>query len=155
MTEWHQSSINKKNKEQEPFEDGINTLTQGLPKWCSGKNLLANAGDPRDVGSTPGFNLWVGKISWGRKWQPTPLPGKFHGQRSLESNSPWGHKQSDMTKQLSIEDPSLCRYFWMPCMAQMSKSSKFWTIQIRSRSPIYSLFWGGLTSKDPKYNELS
>ena len=28
----------------------------------------------------PGFNPWVGKISWRRKWQPTPvfLPGKSH-----------------------------------------------------------------------------
>ena len=27
-----------------------------------------------------GFNPWVGKIPWKRKWQPTPvfLPGKFH-----------------------------------------------------------------------------
>ena len=32
-----------------------------------------------------GFSPWVGKIPWGRKWQPTPvfLPGKFYGQRSL------------------------------------------------------------------------
>ena len=31
------------------------------------------------------FNPWVGKISWSRKWQSTPvfLPGKSHGQRSL------------------------------------------------------------------------
>ena len=31
------------------------------------------------------INPWVRKISWGRKWQPTPvfLPGKSHGQRSL------------------------------------------------------------------------
>ena len=31
------------------------------------------------------FDLRVGKISWSRKWQPTPvfLPGKFHRQRSL------------------------------------------------------------------------
>ena len=30
-----------------------------------------------------GFDPWVGKIPWRRKWQPTPvfLPGKFHGQR--------------------------------------------------------------------------
>jgi len=28
---------------------------------------------------------------------PVFLPGKFHGQRSLESYSPWGHKESDMT----------------------------------------------------------
>ena len=36
--------------------------------------------------------------------QPTPvfLPGKFHGQRSLVGYSPWGHKESDMTEQLSM-----------------------------------------------------
>ena len=34
-----------------------------------------------------GFDPWVGKIPWRRKWQPTPvfLPGEFHGQRSLVS----------------------------------------------------------------------
>ena len=39
---------------------------------------------------------WVRKIPWSRKWQPTPvfLPGKFHGQRSLVGDSPWGHKIS-------------------------------------------------------------
>ena len=26
------------------------------------------------------------------------LPGKFHGQRSLASYSPWGHKESDVTE---------------------------------------------------------
>ena len=41
------------------------------------------------------FNPWVGKISWRRKWQPTLvfLPGKFYGQRSLVSYSPWGCKR--------------------------------------------------------------
>ena len=40
----------------------------------------------------PEFSPWVGKISWRRKWQPTRvfLPGKFHGQWSLVSCSPWG-----------------------------------------------------------------
>ena len=35
-------------------------------------------------------------------WQPTPvfLPGKFHGQRSLVSYSPWGHKESNTTERL-------------------------------------------------------
>ena len=39
----------------------------------------------------PGFNPWDGKISWKRKWQPTPvfLPGKSHGWRSLVGYSPW------------------------------------------------------------------
>ena len=40
-----------------------------------------------------GFDPWVRKIPWRRKWQLTPvlLPGKSHGQRSLGSYSPWGH----------------------------------------------------------------
>ena len=51
----------------------------------------------------PRFSPWVGKIPWRRKWQPTPvfLPGESHGQRSLASYNPWGHKESDMTEQLS------------------------------------------------------
>ena len=30
--------------------------------------------------------------NWRRQWHPTPvlLPGKSHGQRSLEGCSPWG-----------------------------------------------------------------
>ena len=49
------------------------------------KNPPANAEDARDVGSDP----WVGKIPWGRAWQPTPafLPGESHGQRSLAGYS--------------------------------------------------------------------
>ena len=45
-------------------------------------------------------DLWVRKIPWRRKWQPTPviLPGEFHGQRSLAGYSPWGHKESDTTE---------------------------------------------------------
>ena len=55
------------------------TLSQrGFPGGSAVENPLANAGDTGD-------NPWVGKIPWGRKWQPTPvfLPGDFHGQRSL------------------------------------------------------------------------
>ena len=51
-----------------------------------------------------GFNPWVGKIPWRRKWQPTPvfLPGRSHGQRSLVGYSPWSCKEVRydwMTKQ--------------------------------------------------------
>ena len=58
------------------------------------KNLPATAGDRF------GFDPWVGKIPWRRKWQPTSvfLPGESHGQRSLASYSPWGHKESDLTE---------------------------------------------------------
>jgi len=42
--------------------------------------MPANAGDIR-----PGFDPWVRKIPWRRKWQLTPvfLPGEFHEQRNL------------------------------------------------------------------------
>ena len=45
----------------------------------------------------PGFDPQVGKISWRREWQPTPvfLPGEFHGQRSLLGYSPQGRKELD------------------------------------------------------------
>ena len=41
-----------------------------------------------------------GLIPCRRAWQPTPvfLPGAFHGQRSLEGYSPWGHKEPDTTE---------------------------------------------------------
>ena len=48
----------------------------------------------------PGFDPWVRKIPWRRKWQPTPvfLPGESHGQRSLAGCCPRGHKESDKTE---------------------------------------------------------
>ena len=59
----------------------------GLPSAC-------NAGDQ------PGFDPWLRKIPWSRKWQPTPvfLPGEFLGQRSLAGYGPQGLKESDTTE---------------------------------------------------------
>ena len=47
---------------------------------------------------------WIGKIPWRRERQPTPvfLPAEFHGQRSLVGYCPWGHKESDTTKRLTL-----------------------------------------------------
>ena len=52
----------------------------------------------------PGFNPWIGKICWRRKWQPTPvfLPGKSHGQKSLVGYNPQGRKESDVTERLHL-----------------------------------------------------
>ena len=60
----------------------------GLPWWLSGKESACQC-------RRFGFDSWVRKIPWRRKWQPTPvfLPGKFHGQKSLASYSPWGCKR--------------------------------------------------------------
>ena len=42
-----------------------------------------------------GFNPWVRRISWSRKWKPTPvsLLGKFHGQSSLTGYRPQDHQE--------------------------------------------------------------
>ena len=52
----------------------------------------------------PGFDPWVGKIPWRRKWQPSPVfwSGKSHGQRSLVGYRPGGRKESDTTEQLHL-----------------------------------------------------
>ena len=65
----------------------------GFPGGASVKNSSANAGD-----MSRGFDPWVGKIPWRRKWQSAPafLPRESHGQRSLLGYSPWGHKELEM-----------------------------------------------------------
>ena len=49
------------------------------------------------------FDPWVGKISWKRAWQPTPvsLPGESHGSWSLEGYSPEGRKEYDTIERVS------------------------------------------------------
>jgi len=51
-----------------------------------------------------GFDPWVRKIPWRRKWQSTPvfLPGESHGQRSLAGYSPRDCKESDTTERLIL-----------------------------------------------------
>ena len=68
----------------------------GFPGGSDGKESVRNEGDP---GSIPE----AGKIPWRKKWQSTPvfLPGEFLGQWSLAGYSPWGHKESDPTEQLT------------------------------------------------------
>ena len=53
----------------------------GFSRWHSDKESTCQ----RRRGRRQGFDPWVRKIPWRRKWQSTPvfLPGKSHGQRSL------------------------------------------------------------------------
>ena len=80
------------------------------------KDAPANQGD---AGLIPG----VRKIPWRRKRLPTPivLPGKSHGQKRLEGYSPWGHKESDTTKQLNNnETPELGLPLLQTALAKIS-----------------------------------
>ena len=77
---------------------------QGLPVWHSSKESTCQCRRLR----RHGFDSWVWKIPWKRKWQPTPvfLPGKSHGWRSLVAYSPQDCKESDTTEWLHY------LYFW-------------------------------------------
>ena len=59
----------------------------GFPWWLSGKESAFQAGE---VGLIPGLRRSPGEGN-GNPLQF--LPGKSHGQRSLEGYSPWGHKR--------------------------------------------------------------
>ena len=72
----------------------------GFPDGASGKESACQCRRLK----RHGFDPWVGKISWRRAWQPTPvfLPGEFLGQRSLVGYSPWVHKELDMIERMSM-----------------------------------------------------
>ena len=65
-------------------------------RWHSGKEPACQCRRHK----RRGFDPWVRRIPWRRKWQPTPvfLPGECHGQRSLAGYSPQGRKESDTTE---------------------------------------------------------
>ena len=59
-----------------------------LPRWLSYKEAACQC-------RGCGFDPWVKKIPWRRKWQPTTvfLPEKSHAQRNLVGYSPLGHRR--------------------------------------------------------------
>ena len=89
---------------EDPLEKGRATHSRilGLPWWLRRWGIHLQGG-------RPGLDPWAGKVCWGRAWPPTPvfLPGESYGQkslwaeRSLAGCSPWGHKESGMSKRLS------------------------------------------------------
>ena len=72
----------------------------GFPGDSMVKNMPANAGVPEDLGSIPGSRRFPGGGN-GIPLQYSFLD-KSHRQRSLVGYSPWDHKQSDTTEQLSM-----------------------------------------------------
>ena len=70
----------------------LHCITEGLLRWLSGKESTFQWRRCK----RHRLHLWVRKIPWSRKWQPTPvfLPGKF-----LAGYSPWCRRESDITEQ--------------------------------------------------------
>ena len=83
------------------------------------------------------FDLWVGKIPWRRKWQPTPvfLPGKSHRQRSLAGCSPWSHKKVGhnlVTKQKYLLGGAchLLKFSDTNCLESLISTNKLWLCKL-------------------------
>ena len=102
-----------------------NTEKRDSVEWCSSKRIKSNPAEEKWIELSLSFNVCVKFVApesikkmvkkkrkkknlhlcfWSRKWQPIPvfLTGKFHGQRSLTDYSPWVHKESNITKHVSI-----------------------------------------------------
>ena len=100
--------------------------------WLRWKSICLQCG-------RPGFNPWVGKISWRRQWQPTLvfLPGKSHGRRSLVGYSPRRLKDLDMTERLHFHpaysfpvaavSPTIV---YCLCLASWSLTMSRWKVDI-------------------------
>ena len=73
----------------------------GFPGGSDGKESACNVGD---LGSVPGLGRSPGE-GHGNPVQYSCLENP-HGQRNLVGYSPWGHKESDTTEQLSTAQHS-------------------------------------------------
>ena len=89
-----------------------------LPWWLSSKESACQCRRCK----RQGFDLWVGKITSRRKWQPIPvfLLKNSHGQRSMEAYSPQGRQR---VKRDLVTKPPQCvsllpyPYFILPLSA--------------------------------------
>ena len=101
----------------------------GLPRWQGGTQSTCQCRRIR----RHGFDPWVRKTPWRRKWQPTPvfLPGKLHGQRSP------GRLQSMGLQRL--------RHNWATAYPHRNfptRMSTWWLWPVIHRGQ-FALVWGG------------
>ena len=101
----------------------------GLPWWLRGKEYDCNVGD---LGSVPGTGRSPGE---GNGY---PLPGEFHGQRNLAGYSPWGHKQSDTTKRLTLSLHFSLALKIIPGV-MLSSWLMFPSLQLHNEGPVLAL----------------
>ena len=84
---------------------------------------------------------WVEKISWRRKWLPTPifLPGEFYGKMNLMGYNPWAHQEGSQG----------------PDMALITKSQHDWAPNTFTFIPLlYPLDWEFWSQMGVKYCQM-
>ena len=97
ITEWLSLSLNCVIQADNPGELVIFHHITGFRDGSSGKESACQCMRPK----RHGFNPWVRKILWKRKWQPIPvfLHRESNRQICLVGYSLWGHKVSGTTEQ--------------------------------------------------------
>ena len=113
----------------------------GFPGGTSGKERTCQCRKHKRYG----FDPWVGKILWRRKWQPTPvfLLGKSHARGALVGYSPWGYKESNMAEHVLL----YCIVHILQDTGKLPQERMIWYLMpavLRLRNPVLSLtvFWG-------------
>ena len=92
----HPSGLPSPLKKPDCFYLSLSAIPRASQVALGVKNLPANAGDVRDLGSIPGLGRSPG-VGNDNPLQIVLL-GESHGQRSLEGYGPWGHKELDRTE---------------------------------------------------------
>ena len=107
--------------------------TVGLPRWPSGKEPAFQCRRHKRLG----FDPWVGKIPWSKKWQCTLvlLFGKLPGQKSLAGYRQRGRKESDMTEHACMHTHRI-HYDQCPY-----KEGGIWTQRQKERKPRADQDW--------------
>ena len=106
------------------------TCIHWILRWCCGKKSSCQCRCKRCR-----FDPWVRKIPWRRKWQLAPvfLPGKFHGQRSLEGYSPWGCTESDTAERLNTHTRAHTHththIYTLPCVKQLASGKLLYSTE--------------------------
>ena len=114
-------------------------------RFCATGYLLGLAGSDGEETAVweTGFDPWVRKIPWRRKWQPTPvfLPGK-----SLVGYSPLGLKESDKTEWLHFELWAQNR----PCFPGKIREKANYSVTLPKCLPVMSTLNNNITKNHVK-----
>ena len=98
------------------------------------------------LGSIPGSERSPGEMAPA----PVSLPEESHGQRGLVGYSPWGHKESDTTEQLSINSLKRVK---VPC-SQLTWAV-FFFLNLLNAGELPKLYWFALLYTCSSENKLS
>ena len=123
----------------------------GLPRWLSCKEAACQC--PRH--KRHGFDPWVRKTPWIRKWQPTPvfLPGQSHGWRSLVGSMVSQRVEHDWTTEHTLTLPTYPWVSeWVKLLSHVRLFATPWTVA--PQAPLSMGFsrqeyWSGLPFPSP------